>query len=547
MTKAAPKGEDVSKGDQGGKGHREEQAAALAWGSRPALGGLVAYGLAVATGVLYFLGFPGIDLWPLSLVALVPLLIAMRGQTTRRATGLGWVAGFTMNMLGFYWLTPMLQEFAGLPFAAALLGATLVCAYQGGRIALCGLLFGRSASRGWPAEAMFAGAFAVSELLYPLLFPWYFGASVHNALPLLQTAELGGPILVGLVLVAPNLAVAHLIEWRLLGAEVSRKLLAVGVAVPLIAAGYGWLRIGQVRAAAATSQSISVGLVQANLSLFRKTSEALKVHRERTRDLAARGVDLVVWSEAAIPALAWEQNYQQKVATKATKGLGVPTVVGLAIFRQLPKGHPLKTSATNTALMTDAEGKVTGRYDKHFLLMFGEYLPLGERFPSLYGLVQNTSNYTAGTTTEALMLGGRRIAATICYEDIIPSFVNDVVRATNPDLLLNMTNDAWFLDTTEPWIHFALAKLRAVEHRRYLVRATNSGVSGIVDATGAVVTHGGTFVDETVVGEARYMSGRTVYRVLGDKPWWGLALVMVGLGLARRRSRAALPTSSAAS
>lgn len=534
----APAAEDDAAPDaEGGAESDAEPASTTAWGTRPARSGWLAYGLATLTGVLYFLGFPGIDLWPLSLVALVPLLVALRGQRTRRATGLGWMAGFTMNMLGFYWLTPMLEQFAGLPMAAAFVGAALVCGYQAGRIALCGWLYGRAASRGWPAEAVFAGAFAVSELAYPLLFPWYFGASVHNALPLLQVAELGGPILVGLVLVAPNLAVAHLIEHRLFAAPLRRTVLGVGVAVPLLAAGYGWFRIGQVRAEAAQSEVVTVGLVQLNQPLVKTNAEALASHREQTRKLAEADVDLVVWSEAALPALAWEQNYAEVVADKATKALGVPTVVGMVVFQPLPKDHPQKFSATNSAVMTDASGAVTGRYDKHHLLMFGEYLPLGERFPAIYSLSPNSGNFMAGKTVEGLPLGEHRLAPSICYEDILPGFFNDVVRATDPDLLLNITNDAWFLDTTEPWIHFALAKLRSVEHRRYMVRATNSGVSGIIDATGAVVTHGGTFVAENIVGEARYMTGGTVYRWVGDKVWWALAVVMLGLCFVRRPSR----------
>lgn len=518
---------------------------APAWGTRPALKGGQAYALATLTGVLYFLGFPGIDLWPLSLVALAPLLIALRGQKTRRATGLGWMAGFTMNMLGFYWLTPMLQTFAGLPVAAAALGAALVCAYQAGRIALCGWLYGRAASRGWPAELVFVGAFAVSELTYPLLFPWYFGASVHNALPLLQVAELGGPLLVGVVLVAPNLALAHAIEHKLFDAPLRRAVLAIGFAVPVIAAGYGWLRIGQVRAEQETSEAVTVGLVQLNQKLVKTNAEALASHRAATKKLAEADVDLVVWSEAALPALAWEQNYAEVVADKATKDLGVPTVVGMVVFQPLPKDHPLKFAATNSAVMTDATGAVSGRYDKHHLLMFGEYLPLGDRFPALHAVSPNSGNFMAGKTIEALPLAEHRLAPSICYEDILPGFFNDVVRATDPDLLLNITNDAWFLDTTEPWIHFALAKLRSVEHRRYLVRATNSGVSGIVDATGAVVVASGTFVAENIVGDAKYMTGKTVYRILGDKPWWALAIVMLALCFLRRPHRATAPRARA--
>jgi apolipoprotein N-acyltransferase len=518
---------------------QEDEPLEPTWGPRAPLAVTPAYGLATLSGILYFLGFPGIDIWPLSFVALVPLLIAMRGQSNRRAAGLGWMAGFTMNMLGFYWLTPMLKTFGGLPLPLAFLGAGLVCGYQGGRIALCGWLFSRSASRGWPEYLMFAAAFAVSELVYPLLFPWYFGASVHNALPLLQTAELGGPILVGLVLVAPNIAIAHAIEHKLFGEVRRNVVLAVGLATVVLAAGYGWIRIGQVRTSAAAAEAVQVGLVQGNQPLIKRGPESLKLHRKLTRELKKRGAELVVWSEAAVPLGILEKDAERHIPQKVTRRLGVPTVVGTVLFRKLPDGHPMRYTAVNTAVMTDAKGKVVTQYNKHFLLMFGEYLPFGEQFPDLYKLSPNSSNFTAGKTTEVMMLGDKRIAATICYEDIIPSFFNDVVRATDPDLLLNMTNDAWFLDTTEPWIHFALAKLRSVEHRRYLVRATNSGVSGIVDATGAVVIHSGTFKEEALLGEARYMTGGTLYRTLGDKPWWLLAIALIAMCFVRRPERGA--------
>src|SRR3954467_2859142 len=95
-----------------------------------------AYLLAFLTGFLSFLAFPGIDLWPLSFVALVPLILALRGQTPRRALGLGWLAGFTMTMCGFYWLLPMLKLFSGFPTALCIVFMALLCAYQAGRIAL---------------------------------------------------------------------------------------------------------------------------------------------------------------------------------------------------------------------------------------------------------------------------------------------------------------------------------------------------------------------------------------------------------------------------
>lgn len=500
--------------------------------TRLPLGKRQAYGLALTSGVLYFLGFPGIDLWPVSFVALVPLILALEGQTTKRCTGLGWVAGMGMTVCGFYWLREMLATFSQIPEPGPTAFMVILCGYQSGRIALCGFLYGRAATRGHSPPLVFAGAFAVSELLYPLLFPWFYGASVHNALPLLQVADLGGPILVGLVLVAPNLAIAHLLSWRFRGAALDRRVLVVGALVPAVAAGYGLFRISRIEALDQAATPVKVALIQGNQPLLERDN-SLAVHKKLTKAAKEEGAELVIWSEAIVQADLREDAYQWQVRKRMTWNLGVPTIVGTIISKRNPEGHPLKWTDYNSAVMTNDKGAVVSRYDKQFLLMFGEYLPFGETFPKLYELSPNSSAFTRGTSLEPLMFGDKRLATTICYEDILPPFFNDMVRHAKPDLLVNLTNDGWFGDTTEPWIHLALAKLRTVEHRRYLVRSTNSGVSAIVDATGRVVAHGGTFTEETVLGDVRFLTGGTVYQVLGDKPWWLLALVMAALGIVR--------------
>ena len=506
---------------------------------RAALPARIAYPLALFSGVLYFLGFPGIDIWPISLIALVPLILALKGQPARRAMGLGWTAGMGMTMCGFYWLLNMLQVFSGFPTVVCVLFMTILCGYQSGRIALAGWLYGRAEARGWPAPIVFALAFAASELVYPLLFPWYFGASVHNFLPLLQVAELGGPILVGLVLVAFNLAVAELIQARREGRPIHRVLVGVGIAAPIVAAIFGYIRLGSVKEAMAAAQPIKVGIVQGNQALFNRTN-ALAVHRRRTQELKQKGAELIVWSEAAVPKPLAEPKFKEEVRAAITRDLGVPTIVGTVLRRPVEGGAPRglrRAQYFNTALLAEKDGSILGRYDKQFLLAFGEYLPLGDRFPILYDWSPNSGQFTPGSTIEPFVWGDHRISALICYEDIIPSFVNKIVRHADPDLLVNLTNDAWFGDSTEPWIHLALAKLRAVEHRRFLIRATNSGVSAIIDATGGVVTHGGTFREEVLMGEARFMRATTGYKVLGDYPWYLATAAIVVMALWTRPKR----------
>jgi apolipoprotein N-acyltransferase len=498
-----------------------------------------AYALAVATGVLYFLAFPGIDVWPLSFVALAPLMVALRNQPVRRAAGLGWAAGFTMTMIGFYWLIEMLRTFSGFPTVVCLVFMAILCGYQGGRIALLGWLYGRATERGWPAGVVFALAFAASELLYPLLFPWYFGATVHQVPALTQIAELGNPILVGLTLVAANLAVTELVWARLERRPANVRLAFALLTAPLASAVYGAIRIPQVDRMVAAAPKAEVGVVQANMSLMGKRhapGEGLARHMALTRSMMAETpLDLVVWSETSVVSATPEATVEMEYPRRFTRALGVPAVFGAVLYRDVADER--RYVLFNSALMTDRSGNIRGRYDKTFLLAFGEYLPFGDTFPVLYDWSPNSGKFSQGRSLAALPLDGHRVSVHICYEDVVPTFVNKMMRADPGDLLVNITNDAWFGDSTEPWIHLALSKFRAIEQRRFLARSTNSGVSAIVDPVGRVVRHTGTFRQEAVHAPVHWLEGRTVYNRIGDLPWW-LATVAVGVMSFKRRKAA---------
>jgi apolipoprotein N-acyltransferase len=507
------------------------------------LGGRWAAGLAVACGVLYFLAFPGIDLWPLSFVALAPLLVAMHGQSPRRAAGLGWLAGFTMTMLGFYWLLELLETFSGFGTPLCLLFTAILCAYQAGRIAFFGWLHARLTARGYPGGLAFALGFAASEQAFPLLFPWSYAATVHQVPALNQLAELGGPILVALPLVAANIAAAELalafrakkaVRWRVVGAL---------VAAPVLSALYGALRIPMVDARTAAAKKGRVGMVQANMSLMGKRhnrGEGMRRHLALSRELTSRGkLDLLLWSETSVMSSMLEEEVEQVVPERFAASLGVPTLFGAVIVKHVDDAR--RYILYNSALLTSQAGEVVGRFDKQRLVMFSESMPFGETFPILYEWSPNSGKFVAGTRYDPLTFGEHQVATIICYEDIIPGFVNRIMNNGDPDLIANLTNDAWFGDTTEPWIHLASSTLRAVEHRRFFVRSTNSGVSAIVDPVGRVVVHGETFKEQALEGEIAWLHGKTVYAVLGDLPWWLASLLAVGLSFSRRRRRPTKP------
>jgi apolipoprotein N-acyltransferase len=504
----------------------------------------MAYAGAFLSGLLYWLAFPGVDAWPLAFVAWVPLLVAMHGQTARRATLLGWVAGITMNVAGFWWLQGMLSTFSGFPAPICFLFLLIVCAFQGGRIALQGWLYGRATARGWPYAPVFAAAFVASELIYPVLFLWYFAATVHQVPLLSQLGDVGGPIGVGLVLVAVNVAVGEAVVARLGRRRISVPTLATGAAVAVLACIYGAIRIHMVDAEALAAPAATVGVVQANMGLSEKRSsfdEGLRRHLKLSADLRERGADFVVWSETSAMRPVRDGTYAAELRGVSSR-IGLPSIFGAVVVKRVPDER--EYVLYNSAVSSDAAGTISGRYDKQFLLTFGEYLPFGETFPILYRWSPNSGHFTPGTSLDPLIVDvhGEKHAVTtlICYEDILPRFVNAAVNHANPELIVNLTNDAWFGDTEAPWEHFALTQLRAVEHRRYLVRGTNSGVSAVVDPVGRVIAHSNTFRTEAIAAPIHWMRSHTVYERLGDWPW---LLVSGGLiySAFRRRQRTARP------
>jgi apolipoprotein N-acyltransferase len=495
------------------------------------------------SGLLYFLAFPGMDLWPLSFVALAPAMVAFRGQSPRRGALLGWVMGLVAGVLGFHWLLGMLETFSGFPVALCALFMLILCAFQAGCFALLGWVATAGAKNGWGAGVAFGLALIASETLFPLLFPFTFAATVHQVPVLIQTAELGGPLAVALPLVAFNWALAEAwFAWRA-GSKDRRRWGRIGALalVPALTALYGVVRIGQVEDAVRAAEKVRVGLVQANMGLLEKRNdrnEGLRRHLTLTKRLREQDkVDLVVWSETSVAGATREEDADAHYRRTVTRRLGVPAIVGAVLVREVPDAR--KYVLFNSALLTDAKGHVVGRYDKQFLLAFGEYLPLGDTFPILYEWSPNSGKFTPGTSYEPLRLGNHSIATFICYEDIIPSFVNRIMKNGEAQLLVNMTNDAWFGDTIEPWQHMALSKLRSVEQRRFFIRSTNSGVSAIVDPVGRVMSQTGTFEQATLAEEVAWLDLRTPFQIWGTWPWWGLSAAALFVAFKRRPSQAA--------
>jgi apolipoprotein N-acyltransferase len=488
---------------------------------------------AALSSALYVLGYAGFDLWPLAFVALVPVLYAVEHGAARdaQALAIGLCFGALTHAAGYSWLVATLREFSGLSLVACLLVFALLCLYQGGQLALFVWLVFRVRRAGRDALAFAPACYGAVELGYPLLFPSPFAASLHRVPLLLQSAELGGPTLVSMLLVLTNAAVYAGLSWTLGWRARPARLLGAALLASLLACGYGALRIGQVDAAAASAPKLKVGLVQANMGSWQKRedrAEGRRRHVEQSQQLehTVRPA-LLVWPETAlhypIPTLA-------KSLAPWLRPLTTPVLLG-ALAHRAPAG---RAELYNSAFLTAADGRVLGRADKVRLLPFAEYIPFGERWPWLYELSRGSGRFNAGAGASTLELNGHRLAVLICYEDVLPDFVRDVVARTDPHLLVNISNDAWFGRSREPFIHLALSKLRAIEHRRYLVRAGNSGVSVVIDSAGRVVAQAAPFTRANLSAEVALLGGMTPFARAGDWPGW-LALLIAVYAMMRSR------------
>jgi apolipoprotein N-acyltransferase len=490
--------------------------------------------LAAAGGVLHFLGFVGFGVWPLAFLCLVPLWLALeRTRTVRGAALAGFVFGWVSYAGGFLWMWRVVDVFLAGNVA---LGAALWLldgSWFGLRYALSAVLYALMRRRGWPVAAAGVPTVVLVEWLYPMLFPVYLGHALAERVTLVQIGDLGGPLLLTAFAALLNAAACETWRWWRGGHLPGGTWAAALVALASVVA-YGRLRIDQVDRVAAAAPRLRVGVVQGNLGVQEKGRDARRDHRrylDQTRALLAEGaVDLVVWPETVYArGLRGPLPIAGDLVREA---LPVPLLFGAAFVRS----DGGRRQAYNAALLVDADGVIRSGYEKNLLIPFTEYVPLGEVVPAVAARFASASHFAAATATPALRLGAWRIATPICYEAVRPGFVRRMVREGGATLLVSLANDAWFGDSQEPWLHLQLARLRAVEQRRYLVRATNSGISAVVDASGRLVARTGVQTAANLRATVARLDLVTPYARAGDWPGW-LAAAVVAAALSRRAGR----------
>jgi apolipoprotein N-acyltransferase len=501
---------------------------------------LALVGLSTLSGVLYFLGFVGFDQWYLAWVALAPLLVALgKARTGKHALALSWWMGFVAHLGGYHWIIHLLRVFAYLSLPLSVLGYLLLCIVQGALFGAFGWLAWALRRRtgigmGWVAPV----ALMATEFVFPLIFPSYMANSQAWVSHLTQVVDLGGVLMLSGIIGLVNGAVAEMASARLHKARLPRWLPASAAAALAFTVGYSHLRIRQVEALERSAPRLKTAIIQANVGAADKhlrVEEGIGRFREMTDQTGEiPDIGLLIWPEGAFNrVVVGEPNMTGHVASQVK----APMIVGAARGENGPDG----IKVWNTALSLEPGGEITGHYDKIALLVFGEYIPGDRLFPGIYKLLPYSSHYERGTSYAPLPVGPYRFSTEICYEDILPRLVRDLMgpiddRGTRPHAMVNITNDSWY-GPVEPRIHLALATFRAIEHRRWLLRSTATGVSAFIDSAGRVVQRSEFEKAQTLIRDVPMIAdGPTVYGVVGDLLGW-LALAACIGGLVQKRWR----------
>ena len=500
----------------------------MRWITRPGWPGHL---LAVAAGALTTLALAPFDFWPLALVSLALFYLGLRQVSPRQALLRGWCYGFGTFAAGTSWIYVSIHTYGG---ASALLAGLLMLGFIAGValfFALPAWCWARWLRRSeapladtlafaalWVGQEAFRGWFLTG-------FPWlYMGYSQTDG-PLAGLAPVGGLWLVSFSLALSAAALCNLARLR-------RNRAALALAVVLLATP--WVEAGLLKGKAWTTPAgapLTVAAMQGNIAQSLKWDPAqidaqLELYRDLT--LGARRTDLVIWPETAVPVLLDNaQGYLSRLGDFANSRQAA-LITGVPIRQEIEQQRRYFNGITTV-------GAGEGTYLKQKLVPFGEYVPLQDILRGLIAFFDlPMSDFARGPADQPLLKAkGYEIAPFICYEVVYPEFAAGM--AARSDLLLTISNDTWFGTSIGPLQHLQMARMRALEAGRWMIRATNSGVTALIDPLGQITEQLPSFEVGVMYGEVVPMGGLTPYLHWRSWPLISLCALVFGWALWQRR------------
>jgi apolipoprotein N-acyltransferase len=481
---------------------------------------LAGYLAALVAGLLTTLSAAPFGLWWLAPVAAGLVYAGLTRLTPRQAAFKGWCYGLGLFGSGASWVYVSIHDYGytGMPLALAL--TALFVAAMALFFAVTLWLYRRFTGRRLSVLS-FAGAWTLGEALRTWLFtgfPWLLLGSGQLDGPLAAWTPIGGVYLLSLITALSGALGVALLRRRYLAALPLSALWLLPLLFSLLAPN-PWTR--------PVGEPVRVALLQGNLDQAIKWSAegqrtAASTYLTLTANLS-EPVELVIWPEAALPML---EDQARPVFQRAAQLL--PEGAGL-ISGILKRGESGRIYNSVISL-----GAAEGGYDKRHLVPFGEYLPLENLLRGAIAFFDlPMPAITPGQNDQPVMTAaGTRIGNAICYEIIYADLVAE--QARHSEVILTLSNDTWFGASIGPLQHLQMARMRALENGRDVVRATSNGVTALIDAQGRVVKRLPQFEMATLIGEFQPMQGLTPFSRTGSWPVWLLASLMVLPGLRLR-------------
>ena len=408
----------------------------------------------------------------------------------------------------------------------------------------------------WQLILIAPAAWVALELIRATLFtgfPWeLLGYSQYRYLWVVQAADLAGVYGLSALIVVVNvvlmLVVLHWLEkpWR--QEPVSRRLLVrsavVASVLVVMVLGYGIIRIKQIGKATAAAEKAKIAVIQGNIDQASKWDPSFQMltavkYRKLSLEPTVSASDLIVWPETATPFYFLHDELLSRLVTDGIKKTNTYFIVGSPSFEKETGTNDIRYF--NSAYLIAPTGEPAGRYDKVHLVPFGEYVPLQQFLPFIEKLVAQVGDFETGRRGSTLAWRQHKIGMLICYEVIFADLARAMTK-NGAHLLVNITNDAWFGRTSAAYQHFSMAVFRAIENRRPLARAANTGISGFIDPCGRILATTDLYVDAAATADVALLSRKTVYTRFGDLPpallAFGIPAIIALSRLRRRRQRA---------
>jgi apolipoprotein N-acyltransferase len=494
----------------------------------------------ILSGLALAAAFPKWDQTYLLPIALWPLFYALQDQSPKRAFRLGYIFGLAFYSGLLYWIAYVTHVFGKLPLPLALGVMLLLAGVLSIYRAFWALGVAWAANRGisplWFAPTLWV-VLEFIQANFPFGgFPWeLLGYGLYRYPMLLQTADVAGVYGLSFLVVLVNVLL-FLMSNRKFGAlKHTMRQEALPILLIMVCMGYGANRLEAVKQVAEKHPKLKVAVTQGNIKQGEKWNPQM-VHAtlDRYAELTdqSKGARLVIWPETAAPFFFIRTpDFTAKVQDIAKKS-GASLLFGAPAWELTKEGERY----FNRAYLLTPKAEVAGYYDKAHLVPYGEYVPLQRLFFFIPKMVPMIGDFAEGPVGATLSLPEGPVGVLICFESIFPYLARAQVK-NGARLLVNITNDAWFGETSAPYQHLSMAVVRAVEGRVSLARAANTGISAFIGPDGKILWTSGLNVVAAHTLELPWLPGGTVYTKIGDVFAYACIILVVLIPLLARRRR----------